>query len=82
MPEDAQSQISNLRKSGDDEGADKLLNEELAKIKSQADGALARAKAGEDFDALIEELGTDSGMKQEPAKTQGYVVYELSLIHI
>lgn len=76
LPEDAQSQISNLRKSGDDEGADKLLNEELAKIKSQADGALARAKAGEDFDALIEELGTDSGMKQEPAKTQGYVVYE------
>ncbi len=76
LPEDAQSQISNLRQSGDDEGADKLLNEELAKIKSQADGALARAKAGEDFDALIEELGTDSGMKQEPAKTQGYVVYD------
>ena len=38
LPEDAQSQISNLRKAGDDEGADKLLNEELAKIKSQADG--------------------------------------------
>ena len=47
---------------------------ENAKVK--AEEALARVKAGEDFDALIEELGTDSGMKSEPNKTRGYLVCE------
>ena len=47
-----------------------------AKIKADADAALARAKAGEGFGALIEELGTDTGMTQEPAKTKGYLVFE------
>ncbi|MBQ9008366.1 MAG: peptidylprolyl isomerase [Clostridia bacterium] len=47
---------------------------ESAKVK--AEEALARVKAGEDFDALIEELGTDSGMKSEPNKSRGYLVCE------
>ena len=76
LPEDVQSEIKTLRQNGDDEEADALRDEELAKIKADADAALARAKAGEDFDALIEELGTDTGMTQEPAKTEGYLVFE------
>lgn len=76
LPDDVQNQISELRVSGDTEEADKLRDEELAKIQAQADAALARAAAGENFDALIEELGDDPGMDEEPAKTYGYMVYE------
>ncbi|MEG2881675.1 MAG: SurA N-terminal domain-containing protein [Christensenella sp.] len=74
--QDVQKQIATLRQNGDDEGADKLVTEELAKIEADAKKALERAKAGEDFDALMEELGADSGMKQEPAKTKGYLVFK------
>lgn len=76
LPDDVQSEISSLRAEGDTEAADALRDQELAKIKAEADAALARANAGEDFDALLEELGTDPGMTQEPAKTTGYMVYE------
>ena len=76
LPDDVQSQIKTMRQSGDDAGADELLQTELAKIKDQADQALARAKAGENFDTLIEELGGDTGMKSEPAKTKGYLVFK------
>ena len=75
LPDDVQSEIKTLRQDGDDEGADAKLEEELAKIKADADAALARAQAGEDFDALIEVLGSDSGMTVEPAKTKGYLVF-------
>ena len=37
---------------------------------------LARAQAGEDFDALLEEYGQDTGMKNEPNKSRGYLVCE------
>lgn len=76
LPDDVQSEISSLRSEGDDAAADALRDEELAKIESEAQAALDRANAGEDFDALIEELGTDPGMEQEPAKTYGYMAYE------
>lgn len=76
LPDDVQSEISELRSSGDDAAADQLLQTELAKIQPEAEAALARARAGENFDVLIEELGTDPGMTQEPAKTTGYMVYE------
>jgi len=76
LPDEAQSEITKLRNSGDEAGADALRDEELAKIQANADAALARVNAGEDFDALMEELGEDPGMKAEPAKTEGYLVYE------
>lgn len=76
LPDDVQSEISSLRSEGDDAAADALRDQELAKIESEAQAALDRANAGEDFDALIEELGTDPGMEQEPAKTYGYMAYE------
>ena len=35
---------------------------------------LAKAQAGEDFDALIETYGEDTGMISEPNKSRGYLV--------
>jgi len=75
IPEDKQTAIATYREGGNDEEADKILNEELAKIKSKADEVLAKVKAGDDFDALIDEYGEDPGMTQEPAMTKGYYVY-------
>ncbi|MEG1393409.1 MAG: peptidylprolyl isomerase [Christensenellaceae bacterium] len=75
IPEDVKAEIESLRKAGDDAGADVKRDKALADIKASADAVLARAKGGEDFDALMEELGQDPGMKQEPAKTEGYLVY-------
>ena len=38
----------------------------------------AKLAAGEDFDALMKEYGEDTGMQNEPAKTNGYAVCEQS----
>ena len=76
LPDDVQSEISSLRADGDDAAADALRDEELAKIQTEAQQVLDRANGGEDFDALIEEFGTDPGMEQEPYKTYGYMAYE------
>lgn len=74
LPDDVQTEISTLRNAGDDEGADALRDEELAKIQADADAALARVNAGEDFDELMAELGEDPGMQSEPGITEGYLV--------
>lgn len=76
IPGEVQTEISNMRQSGQEAEADKLLQEELAKIKADADAALKRVKDGEDFDKVMEELGTDPGMQSDPGKTYGYLVYE------
>ncbi|MDL2237237.1 peptidylprolyl isomerase [Christensenellaceae bacterium OttesenSCG-928-K19] len=76
LPDEVQSEISTLRGDGDDEAANALRDEELAKIYDEANGLLERARGGEDFDALIEEYGDDPGMEAEPAKTYGYLVRE------
>ena len=81
----AEEQIAALRKTAEDaqtelDGAKAEL--ETAKkaafeaILPDAEAALARAKAGEDFDALIAELGKDPGMNEEPNKSRGYLVCE------
>jgi len=41
-----------------------------------AKAVLEKVKAGEDFDALIEEYGEDPGMQSEPAKSEGYSIGE------
>ncbi|MBR5301460.1 MAG: peptidylprolyl isomerase [Clostridia bacterium] len=46
----------------------------FAEILPTAQEALAKAAAGEDFDALIATYGEDTGMTVEPAKTRGYLV--------
>ena len=48
----------------------------FAAILPKAQEVLALAQSGEDFDALVETYGEDSGMKSEPNKTQGYPVCE------
>lgn len=75
IPKDKQTEVSTYRKSKNDAQADEVLQEELAKIKTKADEVLAKAKAGEDFDSLIEQYGEDPGMTSEPGKTKGYYVY-------
>ncbi len=47
-----------------------LSDEEAAKAKTTADEVLAKAKNGENFDALINEYNTDPGMSTNP---DGYV---------
>ncbi len=72
LSEDDQNAIYSAQSSGDAEEAKKLRDEALPKIKAKADEALAKARGGQDFDALITEYGEDPGMTQEPAKTSGY----------
>ena len=43
-------------------------------IRAAAEDVLNKAKAGENFDQLIETYGDDEGMKMEPTKTKGYLV--------
>ncbi len=74
MPDEIASQISAAAGSGDTETVASLRKQGLAAIQEKADAALARVKNGEDFDALVAELGADPGMKAEPAKTEGYQV--------
>lgn len=47
-----------------------------AEIEATAQEVLDRALAGEDFDALLEEFGEDTGMNSEPNKSRGYLVCE------
>jgi parvulin-like peptidyl-prolyl isomerase len=72
FPDDVASSIQAAVQSGDTATVTKLRNDSLPKIQTKADEALAKVKAGEDFDALIAEYGQDPGMQQDPAKTQGY----------
>ena len=57
---------------------DDKRNEMYDEIRPDADEVLARIKAGESFDALIEEVGEDPGMMFEPEKTIGYMVHPSS----
>lgn len=60
------------------------LNSQLDALTASAYGAIeptvnmveAKIEAGEDFDALIEAYGEDTGMTVEPQKSQGYLVCE------
>lgn len=45
-----------------------------AETKAEAQEALDKAKAGEDFDALVTQYNDDTGMQQEPYKSTGYLV--------
>jgi len=48
----------------------------FAAILPKAEEVLAKVQAGEDFDALLETYGEDTGMQSEPAKTEGYAICE------
>ncbi len=55
---------------------DEMTEAAYAAIEATAQDILARAQAGEDFDALIAECGEDTGMTSEPNKSRGYLVCE------
>ncbi len=48
----------------------------FAAIQEKVDEVQAKIDTNEDFDALIATYGEDDGMKQSPAKEQGYLVCE------
>lgn len=51
-----------------------------ASVQEKSDAIYARYAAGEDFDALIAEFGSDPGMQVEPTGTIGYAVSAESII--
>ena len=53
---------------------DETTEAAYAEILPLAQEVLAKAQAGEDFDALIETYGEDAGMNAEPNKSRGYLV--------
>ena len=56
--------------------AAKALEDAYASIQPTVDEVMEKVRAGEDFDALIEQYNTDPGMQREPGKTNGYAVRE------
>jgi len=51
-----------------------LTEQAFAEIKSKADEALKKVKAGEDFDTLMAAYGEDPGMQSGTTKDTGYLV--------
>lgn len=47
-------------------------------LQPKLDEVNARIEAGEDFDALIDEYTQDPGSRNEPIKTNGYLIYDKS----
>ena len=66
------------QKSDLEQELEQVRQEGLAQIKSRADEVLEKVKAGEDFDALVEQYGEDEGMKSNPYKTYGYLICQKS----
>lgn len=73
LPDEDRTKIQSLRGEKKDQEADEYRAEKLEALKAKAEEVLAKAKAGEDFEALIEEYGEDPGMKDEQNK-DGYTV--------
>ncbi|MDL2236675.1 SurA N-terminal domain-containing protein [Christensenellaceae bacterium OttesenSCG-928-K19] len=67
------SEISMLEQDGKTEEANALRQEALDEIRPRAEEVLKKALEGDDFEALIEEYGEDTGMSYYP---EGYFVYE------
>lgn len=66
------------RKSDLEKELEQVRQEGLSKIKERADEVLEKVRAGEDFDALVEQYGEDEGMKSNPYKTYGYLICQKS----
>jgi len=76
IPTDKQTEITNLKTNGDTEGADKLYEEELAKIKDKAEMVLGLVKQGQDFDQLIQTYSDDTAAKTGKFFEFGSMAYE------
>lgn len=60
-----------------DDNKKELENQDELKAKAEAEEVASRAKAGEDFDALIKEYNEDPGMESSP---EGYVFTEGEMV--
>lgn len=58
---DTYTEISALRSSGDDDGADSLREESLSTLRERYEQVMARIVAGDDFAELMEEFNEDEG---------------------
>ncbi len=76
LPQDIQTEIYSLRSSGDEEGADALRDEELAKIKSEIDAAYERILGGESFADVCAELTDDDFMDNEENLEYGRIFFD------
>ncbi|NLJ40622.1 MAG: peptidylprolyl isomerase [Clostridiales bacterium] len=69
-PED-RDEYNDMVKEGKEEEAKKFLEDSLKAIEPKAQEVLDMAKAGEDFEKLVEEYGSDPGMENND---MGYIV--------
>lgn len=71
------SELNAMSEKPDDyaEQYEALKQQAYANIKDKIDEIMGKIEAGEDFDALVEEYGEDPGMKSEPYKAEGYMVF-------
>ncbi len=76
IPSDIIIEINNLRNAGDDDAADALRDEELAKIKAEIDAAYERIENGEDFATVCAELTDDSNMQRDEYQELGRPIFE------
>ena len=74
LPDEQTAAVQELYNSGKNNDAIKKLAPYLKKIKPKANEALAKVKKGEDFSALMDQYNEDTGLKEEPAKSEGYVI--------
>ena len=72
LEEKDSDEIMSLRKSGDTEGADKLLQEKLAPLEEKANEVMAKLDGGADFDQLIQEYSADAAAAE--AYPDGYMI--------
>ena len=74
LPDEVTDKIADLRNGKKNDEADKLRAEKLKDIKTKADEVLAKVKAGDSFDILVDKHGEDPGMKDSRYK-DGYTMY-------
>jgi hypothetical protein len=60
---------------------DALIAAQLTELEPAIKEVQDKLAAGETFDALLLEYGTDPGMTEEPAKTEGYEVHADSILY-
>ncbi len=75
LPQNIQDEIYTLRSSGEDDAADALRDEELAKIKDEVDAAYERILGGEDFATVCAELTDDTFMDNDENQEFGRVFF-------
>lgn len=72
--EEKAEEAKTLFSAGSEAAAMEILKDDIDKLMPKALEVKERLENGESIDALIEELGEDSGMTIEPTKTFGYLV--------